>query len=81
MDIFTDYLEVINMAKDVKKKNKKKKSKWVRPRHKFFRAILDITLGTYSRIARKNLCLGLTHLDFFFLFFFFTSFAIFITSK
>lgn len=50
MDIFTDYLEVINMAKDVKKKNKKKKSKWVRPRHKFFRAILDITLGTYSRI-------------------------------
>ncbi len=38
------------MAKDTKKKNKKKKSRWVRPRHKFFRDFFNITLGTYSRI-------------------------------
>ena len=32
------------------KKTKKKKTRWVRPRHKLFRAILDVTLGTYTKI-------------------------------
>lgn len=39
------------MIKDTKKKNtKKKKSKWVRPRHKFFREFFNVTLGTYTKI-------------------------------
>ena len=32
------------------KKNKKKRSRWVRPRHKFFRGFFNATLGTYTKI-------------------------------
>ena len=39
------------MNNDTKKKNKKKKKgKWVKPRHKFFRNFFNSNLGVYSRI-------------------------------
>ena len=39
------------MANDTKKKNnKKKKGKWVKPRHRFFRNFFNSNLGVYSRI-------------------------------
>ncbi len=34
----------------MKKNNKKKKNKWIKPRHKVVRAILNVTLGVFTKI-------------------------------